>query len=105
MAEFPEYIRFDFLLVLLGLGSVVFVIYLSYFKEVFEGSEIKIFFSFVLLLVGLFLLIFGFFEMAQNYRRETTISELVYELKKLEFLSKLNRLRKINKLPPNFKMR
>lgn len=106
MPEFPDYIKFDFLLVILGLGSISLVIYLTYFKEVSLNKELfSVLFVFILLFFGLAMLFFGFYEMAQNYHRETRIAKLNYEIKRIELLLKIKHLQKREKRQINLKIK
>ncbi len=99
----PEYIKFDFLLVLLGTGIIAAIFYLVFFREIFSlgrGPEI-IFLSFLILLMffGFIMFIMGFYEMAQNYDRETRINQIKFKLQEMELRLRIKNLKKETESP------
>lgn len=94
----PEYIKFDFLLVLMGTGSTSITIYLVYFKESFlfnkELGIVSLLFVLLLMLFGFLMFTMGFYEMAQNYGRETKLSEIKFKAQELELKLQIKALQK-----------
>lgn len=75
--EIPEYIRFDFLLVVLGAISFYFLITL----ENITGDA-----KFLLFFVGALLFVIGISSVKYNYDLDMEIKELEYAKKKSEYV-------------------
>ncbi len=86
MPEIPEYVKFDFLITIIGLllsgytGQII--------VEEQQNSNIILFF-----LLGIVILILGVNEMNKNYEKDKEIRALRYELEKLELNEKINKLK------------
>jgi|SRR3989344_2783636 len=91
LGEIPKYVRYDFLITLIGLISLGSWWYFSIIIQISSPSINILFIS------GLFLVIWGFSEMYSNYEEEKSLWQLKIILDKKEIIDKLEKNKIIDK--------
>lgn len=83
MPEIPEYVKFDFLITLIGLILAGFSWYLIVIQENQKLSIILVF------ILGMIVTAIGINEMSNNYAMDKELRRLRYEIEKRELKEKL----------------
>lgn len=91
LGEIPKYVRYDFLITLIGLISLGSWWYFSIIIQI-SSPPINILF-----ISGLFLVIWGFGEMYSNYEEEKSLWQLKMILDKKEIIDKLEKNKIVDK--------
>lgn len=80
MINVPKQIKFDFLAVIMRLIPLGFVIYLRLINKFTEEYFLVVF----LMIIGGWILVYGFSEMFSNYKNEIKLENLRNEIEVLE---------------------
>lgn len=86
MPEIPEYIKFDFLITLIG---IVIVGIMWYYLVILNIANLNVILTFVL---GLIISVIGINEMQKNYFNDKRIKRLRYKLEELEIRKAIDKL-------------
>ena len=91
LENIPKYIRYDFFMALFG----IFVLYFLFTNDrIYNLLELKILFS----VLGAATILYGVFEMKNNYDADKEIQEQKRELDKLIATEEINKIKKRNKI-------
>lgn len=94
--ELPKYVRYDFLITLLGIFCIGTWWYFSNVIKV-ESEFLGLFF-----VIGIWFLIWGLGDMYSNYREERDLSQLRSILEKKEIFDELTKHKILNKSQNSF---
>ena len=91
LENIPKYIRYDFFMALFG----IFVLYFLFTNDrIYNLLELKILFS----VLGAATILYGVFEMKNNYDADKEIQEQKRELDKLIATEEINKIKNRNKI-------
>ena len=89
----PKYVRYDFLITLLGIGLVVFAYYFRFIHQQLQLQEDHYAF---LIVIGVGIFFYGISQMYYNYKIESDIFILESFVKRKEAINRMKRLKIID---------